>query len=382
MATATVSSLAALSTALAAAQGGDTIRVEPGNYGSLNVKRGQAKDFPLPVTIEAAVPEEPPVFAPMTLYDLSNVRFRDLAWEQLDDLGARHTGCVTLYGGKKIEFLQNKFRGHARQGQHGRFGYGIVAEGVEGLAVAKNEFSNLERGFVGSKGRLWLAELNHFHDIGHDCMSFAELRDSAIRKNLMEDFHPGPDYHPDGIQFHCNGTKGSHNIVIAQNLIICDPERRAQGIFMRGGYKGDVPDQRYSGILIEENTTAGTMWNGIMVTYADRLNINRNRILHLPGKDRMIARIVTDYSTGAAIDNESRQFLLNKELLDKSSGNRVVEDVTPGEVAEIRRQWMERFMPAPRPLPVPPPPPPADGDGPQVVNLELKAGDRVNIIVR
>jgi hypothetical protein len=178
-------------------------------------------------------------------------------------------------------------------------------------------------------------------NLGHDGFSLADVS-GEITANLIEDFHPLPGYHPDGIQFHSNKQLAARDVLIRDNLILGHPERRIQGIFMRAGYASD-PGQRYGRIRILDNIVAGSMWNGIAITNADDVEIAGNRVLHLPGLDRMKARISTVNVVGRVHSNQAHEFLLGPGTQDVS--NRRIPPATPAEVRSVRQAWLARFRP-------------------------------------
>jgi hypothetical protein len=214
-----------------------------------------------------------------------------------------------------------------------------MASDIEGLKIADNRFTLLNRGIVAARVRNLRAERNDIFNIGHDGFSLADVTGSLVA-NLIEDFYPKEGYHPDGIQFHSNGQLAARDVLIQDNLILSSPERRIQGIFMRGSYASD-PSQRYRNIRIIGNIVAGSMWNGIAVGQADGVEISGNKILHLPGNDRMSARLSTRGSTGRVVNNQVNQILPNGGMVQ--SGNEKIPPGSAGDVDILRRQWLARF---------------------------------------
>ena len=326
-----------LKAALVAAKGGEVIELAPGQYGDFSLKKGQFPTYRSQVTVRPADPSKPPTFVqPVVLHGFNNIVFRNLRW-QLSNAAVEKQPLVRLQSGRNISFENNLFQG-IRNAQ-GHFGYGLTAFDIEGLKIADNRFTLLNRAIAAARVRNLRAERNDIVNIGHDGFSLADVT-GAIVANLIEDFHPKEGYHPDGIQFHSNGQLAARDVLIQDNFILGSPERRIQGIFMRGSYASD-PSQRYRNIRIIGNIVAGSMWHGIAVGQADAVEISGNKVLHLPGKDRMSARLSTLGSTGRVFNNRANQLLLNEEMVQ--FGNEKIPPASAGDVEILRRQWLARF---------------------------------------
>jgi hypothetical protein len=326
-----------LQTALLTAKGGETIDLGPGLYDELTIKKGRFPTLRKGVVIRAADPANPPIFMkPLILRGFNNIIFRNIHW-QLSDASLTHQPLVRIHGGSRISFENNVFQGI--RSADGHRGYGILADDVAGLRIVGSRFTRLNRAIVVSRTKEFRAERNDIFDIGHDGFSLSDIS-GAIVANRIEDFHPLPGYHPDGIQFHANKQAAARDVLIQDNLIVGAADRRIQGIFMRAGYASD-PSQRYRNIRIIGNIVAGSMWNGITVGQADEVEISGNKVLHLPGTDRMNARISTVAATGRVTDNQANQLLLEPSV--QQSGNVQLPPSTPAEVQRLRQQWLARF---------------------------------------
>jgi hypothetical protein len=113
---------------------------------------------------------------------------------------------------------------------------------------------------------------------------------------------------------------------------------------MRAGYASD-PGQRFEDIRIVDNIIVGTMWNGIQVAEARGLEISGNTVLHLPGTDKVKARIGTTGATGIVHGNRAQAFVLNPEIGRRN--NDEIAPATPAEVQRLRANWIQRFRRAP-----------------------------------
>jgi hypothetical protein len=334
-----VSSSAELKVALRTAKGGETIRLAPGRYEDLVVKRGESQRYSAMVTVQAADSRSPPRFIkPVVLHEANNLTLKGLHFA----LGGSvvHQPLLRLYGGQNVMLIGNLFEGIRTEAGH--FNYGIVAADIVGLRIAENRFARLNRGIGATRINGFKAYSNDMRDMGHDGFSLAAIDGGEIVGNLIEDFYPLEKYHPDGIQFHANAQVASRNLLIQHNLIIGHPDRRIQGIFMRAGYASD-PTQRYRNVRILDNIIAAAMWHAIAVSQADGLEIARNQVLHVPGSDRMEARISTREAVGFTHANVAPRVLLNEGMKGTRNTRRGV--ATIGEVGRVRSAWLARFRP-------------------------------------
>lgn len=333
-----LSTSAELKAALGAARGGEVIELAPGRYQDLVVKKTDRAAYKTMVTVQAADPRSPPVFTkPIILHGAGNLTLKGLHFA-LSGNSVAHQPLLRLYGGQNIHLVGNRFEGV--RSQDGHYGYGVIAADIDGFRIEDNRFMKLNRAVAAARINGFRARANDMRDIGHDGFSLAAIDGGEITANLIEDFFPREKYHPDGIQFHANGQVASRNLLIQHNLIIGHPDRRIQGIFMRAGYKSD-PSQRYRNVRILDNIVASAMWNGITVGQADGLEIARNQVLHVPGSDRMEARILTREAVGIVHENQAPRVLLSEGV--DGARNVTRGSSTLAEVARVRAAWLARF---------------------------------------
>lgn len=332
-----VSSSDQLKSALLASKGGETIRLEPGLYRTFGLKKGQWPRYSQTVIVKPADPLHPPVFSePVVIDGAQNLTVEGLHFRLTTNIPS-HQPVVRVANARNVSFEDNIFEGN--RSESGHYGHGLVAADVTGLRVLENEFAVLNRAFVGSKIRSLTLHRNDVRDIGHDGFSLSDVS-GTITENLIEEFYPRPKYHPDGIQFHANRQAAARNVLLQNNLIIGHPDRRIQGIFMRAGYASD-PTARYRNIRILDNIVIASMWNGIAVGQVEALEISGNRVLHVPGNDRMQARISTRESTGRVARNVAPRFLLSEGII--AEANRETEDLAWKDVEPIKQGWLARF---------------------------------------
>ncbi|MFQ3665754.1 MAG: right-handed parallel beta-helix repeat-containing protein, partial [Sphingomonadaceae bacterium] len=220
-ATYTVSTTAELQSALAKAVGGDTIRLNPGSYGYINIA---SRNFG-----GAGVVIRPATSRPrLTRLQVSSSSGITLLG--LDVIGTNHP-LVGIHGSSDILLAGLTLRGSenndpwddSNSGLHIRnsnrvsftnsrvhdFKVGLFIQRSNGVVIADNEFSYLREG-----------------------MNIAAADRLLIYRNRFQNFFPRYDLgeHPDAIQFWMtNETVQSRNVVIADNYIATGGPRAVQG---------------------------------------------------------------------------------------------------------------------------------------------------------
>lgn len=297
MTTITVSSLTELYDALAAATGGETIALAPGNYGkmSLTGKSGFDLTFPSNVTITSADPENPAVFTGLDIRDASNLTFDSLVFDYTFSAGDKiYVRPFSVSGGENIAITNSTFDGDVAQGVSAvddGYGYaiGLSVRGSTGVTLEGNEIYGFHRGLTVSESDRIAVIGNELHSIRMDGMNFAEVTDVLIEGNYIHDFSGSPNSgdHCDMIQFWTNGTDApSTDIIIRGNVLDIGNGTTTQSIFMRNeevdqGRAGS--EMFYQNVLIEENVITNAHQHGITVGETDGLVIRQNSVLHADG---------------------------------------------------------------------------------------------------
>ncbi|SNR71926.1 right-handed parallel beta-helix repeat-containing protein [Puniceibacterium sediminis] len=295
--TLTVSSLAELHTALANAQGGETILLEGGNYGDLYIgaKSGYDVTFPDNVTIASADPSNPATFSGLDVRDAANLTFDgilfDYTFEAGDPIWLRP---FSVTDSDNITIRNSTFDGDLAQGVSDiadgyGYGIGLSLKGTTGATIENNEIFNFHRGLTVTESGDVTVRGNDVHSIRSDGMDFSEITGALIEDNYLHDFRGSLESgdHRDMIQFWTKGTDApSTDITIRGNTLDIGEGDATQSIFMRNdqvdqGLAGS--EMFYSNILIEDNVIVNGHMHGITVGETNGLVIRGNSVLHADG---------------------------------------------------------------------------------------------------
>lgn len=367
----TVSGAAELRAALASARGGETIRLEAGNYG--NFRMG---DFARGITIEAAAG--------------ADVQFARLAMWRTEDLTVRGVKIGSGRGPgepvwvRQAEFFQVRdlvidgVKVHGSlDGNPQNDSWGLFVRDSMGVTVRNSEFTELSRGAIFERVQETTVKSNQFHKLEMDGANFAGVRNVIVEDNRFTDFMTLPGSHPDAIQFWTNGQKSANeNIVIRGNVMLQGNGIGPQGILL-GEENGNLP---YRNVLIENNLMyGGDHWHGIAVYNARNLDIIGNTTLSPTGDperfwihvtksdDVVLARNVADQLLLAP---DNRNVVLRDNVdLHSNPNARALIDVSRGALAKIADLLIDGagYQPGgallPPPAPSLPPPPTLPNDG-------------------
>jgi parallel beta-helix repeat protein len=262
-----VSNRSELQSALDRAQGGDTIVVADGDYGSLSI----GANYGSMVTLRAETPLGAKLDG-LVVSGASNLRF-DGFHVRSDSNGFDNGGVVNINGGSaNIQFVNSEV--HARIDDV-FFGYqGIQVRGASNVLLENNYVHNVHHGLVGWEVEGLELIGNKIDYVGEDHMKLAAVHGGRIEGNFGGgNVFPVPgDPHPDFIQF----QGSSSDIEIRGNVHFAKTIGQSQGIFLWDG--------TYDNILIEGNIISTGMLRGVSVQRGDNIVVKDNTLLNVPGE--------------------------------------------------------------------------------------------------
>jgi len=292
-----VSSTEELYEVLATCTGGETILLEPGEYGDLTLNSNSGFDitFADTVTIASADPDDPAVFSTMKCHGGENITFDgiyfDYTFTEGDDSWYRP---FEINDSTNIEVVNCTFDGDVAEGvgeiEDGYgWAYGLSVRSCEGVTVENSEFFGFQTGMIVSESNNVNVTGNDVHSMRLDGMNFAEVTNVTIVDNYIHDFAANmeSDDHCDMLQFWTNGTDSpSTNIVIENNVLDVGDGTPAQSIFMRNeevdtGQAGE--EMYYQNVTISNNVIVNATSAGISVGETDGLLIENNTVVHADG---------------------------------------------------------------------------------------------------
>lgn len=283
----------ALAAALANAVPGTTLRLAPGDYGSLSLSRGGGAAG-VPLTLTAAGPNRPPRFDRMDLREVAHLVMEGLHFDYtFSAVDEKHFRPFIVSDSRDVTIRNCLFDGDRARGISATadgFGwtFGLGATGVQDLVLEACEIRDFLRGLVVTNCTGVTVRENDVHDLRSDGMNFVQVQDVRIEGNYIHDFNRSVDSedHADMIQFWTNGTDSpSTDIVIRGNLLSSGQGAWTESIFMRNE---EVDRERagremfYRNFLIEENVIVNAHLHGITVGETDGLVIRQNTLLRNP----------------------------------------------------------------------------------------------------
>lgn len=275
----TVSTTAALSTAMNTASLGDTIYLSPGVYAGLDkfntVRPGM-------VTIRSLDPNNRAVLNYFRLNGCQNFTFTDL---EIDLTGS--SKAIEVWTCTDVLFTNCYVHGPVSGGildVIDNLVTGFDARTSTRLTISNCRFYRLYNG-IGNNANITVTyENNHFHDIRCDGINGAAFTGAVIRGNYFTDFYPQGDVggagdHPDACQIFLNSANaGSSNILIENNKVVRGSGHQIQGFTC---FREDVT-KSVTGITIRGNVLVGASFNGIYVAGGLNVLIEDNVLAPFP----------------------------------------------------------------------------------------------------
>ncbi|WP_169746353.1 right-handed parallel beta-helix repeat-containing protein [Sphingomonas changbaiensis] len=310
---------ASLKAAIAAARGGETILLAPGDYGDVVVAKHQ---FAKPLTIQSKDNGDPARFERLEIVSSSNIIVRQV------DVGGPlrpgekdFTAIVRISGADHIRLEKLAVHG-SLNGDPEDDGRGAVVVQSQAVTISGSSFRELRVGAVFDKCRSVELSGNSFEDMRSDGTDVADSWGVRVLGNRFSDFHPRQGDHPDAIQFWMTGKGiGSGDIVIRDNVILQGSGVGPQGIFV-----SDARDGKYTGVEISNNLVySNDHYLGIYVSGAVAPRISGNTTLSAP-KDGKYLRIAVARSDSPSIEsNVAEQIDVDNKVMSSGGSNMIVD---------------------------------------------------------
>lgn len=292
-----VSNFDELRTALSKAQGGDTISLASGNYGtgSLKAKGTFSLNFAEDVTIVSADSENRAVFTGLNVVGAKNLIFDGIVFDYNFTQGDK--GWVNKFGfydNQGLTVRNSVFDGDVAQGvsaEEDGFGYGIgvVVRGSSDVVFENNEMFEFWKGIKVVESENIVLRGNDIHSMRMDGINFAEVEGILIEDNHIHDFRRTTLSwdHADMIQsWTANTQKPSTDIVIQNNRLDIGKGDATQSIFMGNTLvdRGEAGEEMYfRNVTIKDNLIVNGQTNGISLGASAGVTISGNKVLHDDG---------------------------------------------------------------------------------------------------
>ncbi|WP_172300483.1 LamG-like jellyroll fold domain-containing protein [Pseudoruegeria sp. HB172150] len=278
MANITVSNSAELKSALSSAKAGDTILLESGNYGDVDLENLNFSDY---VTITSADGANGAVFDSLTVVDSSYLRIDGV---HVDSDSGR--AGIWVSGSDHLEIVNSEINGPLDDaGAMDELRFGIeVRDGSHDIVIENNYVHHAMNGIANFGTSDFEIIGNNVNYIGSDAFKFAGVENGLIKNNIgPTHFYPYDDAHADFMQFQ---GEPSHNIEIIGNVLLLENRTDMQGIYF-GGVGG------HSDIVIEQNIIYTHMNNGIYIVdgVGSTITISHNTLINSMTGRQEVTRI-------------------------------------------------------------------------------------------
>lgn len=333
MSSITVDSTAALSSALKAAQSGDTILLAPGTYSGLSIKNLDTGGL---VTIKSLDPNNEAVLTNFGIQNSSGLKF---AGVEMIGSGAPGYYSWIIRDSSNIHFDDVNAHG-SLDGNPQNDAAGIQVFDSSNVSITNSEFHELYRGVALSETNNIKFVGNDFHDTARTAVFSQNVQKVVISENSFTNFRPVDGDHMDAIAFtmKADGTNTTDDVLISGNVITRGDGKVAQGIFFRD--PSGVSD--FTNIQIIDNIIVGMGYNGIYVNGAKNVTLSGNDVLSYEGKAET-SWILLQNTHGATVSDNSASLI---SVLEKNgntgiveSGSAVIGYVTDGGAAALKA-WL------------------------------------------
>lgn len=319
-----VTNAAQLTSALASAHGGDTIRLAPGVYSDLGRLRGL--NYPSRVTITSVDAAHPAVITPFYMYDSSNILFDHV---EFSAAGSTDPHAYRVYGSKNIAFDHDVFHGNMDAPPPTEPMNGITFFQSSNVSITNSEFTHLDHGIGNAATNGANFSNNSFYEMRCDGMDITSSNNIHADNNVFTEFHISPGDHPDAIQL---WGDGSHDISISGNLVV----RGDGGAPIQGVFFNDNPGWVHN-VTVSNNYIIGGGYNAIDVTGGVDVIVASNTVAAYAGQESWIR---LENSVGVKLsDNISLKYINHNNSKVSQAANKTTGYVSDGGKALVNK-WL------------------------------------------
>lgn len=278
MASIIVSNSSQLLSALSSANGGDTIILNSGDYGTVNFSNLK---FGSDVTIKSATAQGA-TFDAINITNTTNLRIDSVHVDSPSNTGR---ALVNIENSQGIDIVNSQINGKVDTVYPiGGPTFGIyVDDGSSNIRVANNNVHDVLNGMAFFGAEKLSIVGNTVNRIGGDAFKFSNVDTVLIENNTgPTHLYNAADSHADFMQFQGGA---SSNVMIRGNVFIPQNDVDVQGIFVAG-------DGGHTNITITQNIIYTGMTNGILVTDGHNVQISYNTVINAindDGASRIIA---------------------------------------------------------------------------------------------
>lgn len=283
MSVTTVSSQAALLSALKTAQSGDTIQLEAGNYGSvvLDGSRVATKylKFPGEVTITSASGTDKAVIESLTLNAVSHITLDNINFDSNNI--TQSSVPFAVKSSDDVTIRNSVFTGELDANGYGE-GTGLKISQGSDIVLENSEIKDFRSGVEAWATAGLTLQGNDMTRIAYDGILSGHVQGLTIQNNTIA-MNPDPnaDIHRDIIQIYNEGTRAvSSDILIADNTLT-SPDAVTHGIYMGNADAKSTGNlsEFFSNVVIRDNVILTGQKYGIAIGQTNGLAITGNTII-------------------------------------------------------------------------------------------------------
>jgi hypothetical protein len=319
-----VNSTAGLLSALAKANGGDTIALAPGEYDNVSFK---GLSFTSAVTITSQDPNNPAMLTSLYATGVNRINFSNLEFDMTDQ---NATAPFNVVYSKNISFDHMSVHG-SMDGNPQDDTVGLAFSYDQNVSVTNSEFQQARVGITLQSNKHVTITDSSFHDIRTDGIHGTSNSYVKVANNYFTDFYPigtpatGGD-HTDAVQFWTEpGGDIAKGITVTGNTIVRGNGAATHGVFITD-QTGVMP---YQNVTINHNTITGEGYDALTVLGAHGVKIAGNIVA---GYSDVLSQIrLTSVDTIALTNNKATNIVVDSSSVTNmiSSGNSEISPVHP-----------------------------------------------------
>ncbi len=316
-----------LVSALKSAQAGDQILLAPGIYAPALI---QNANFSGAVTIKPLNAEADTILTGLTLRNSSNINIQGLEFS-VDPKSADYP--LQVVSSSNIRLSELNIHG-TLDGNAQNDASGLMIRSSQNVTVTNSEFHELKSALAHLDNNNITIANNSFHDIRIDGVKGGGSSNVLVKGNTFTNFNPMAGDHADAIQFWTTNTVASaSNITVVENVIVRGDGAPIQGLHMIDQV-GDLP---YQNVTVANNLMMGTLYHGIFVENADKVNLTGNQVVSFQDQKSWIK--VTESSGVSLSNNSASQFTLEGNEKLTEINDKIIAAAADGGQA-IFQNWM------------------------------------------
>lgn len=329
----TVTNLEELMVAINAATGGETILLQPGNYGDLEIR---SLNFTVPITIKSSIPSDQATIDSILFLDSSGVIINDVFLDfPITETTQGHDGAIRILGSSNISITDSIIEGGlAIAGSDPDADPGMQLEEIigypvsrafqiqssQGITITGNDISLFEKGIVLFSVEGLTISGNEIHHLRNSPLVGSDLQDVLVDGNYFHSSTPwkfgGAGDHGDYIYFWTDVNQDTPNsdITITNNFL-----SQGDGTSMLGIIISDETEAGVQNVVIEGNVIQMNHSSAISVNHVDNLTISSNTLVQSNIGEGSVPtiRILSD-NTNVTVENNITPSLIIDSAIESS----------------------------------------------------------------